>query len=200
MATSVISICNMALGWIGTNSIASLTQNDPGARACNQFYDMARQQTLRDHPWNFAQSRIALAAVDVPDTYPEYAYAYAWPDKCIRAHKVRNDAGDYDFEVVLSPDGSGRMILTNAQNAVLLYTADVADPTLFDPLYTRALARRLAADMGKVFFKNNAQTMQELETYYANEVRKAQAMDAREGKPDAEEEIPWILARTMPEG
>jgi hypothetical protein len=200
MATSIVSIWNMALGWIGTKGVTSLTENSPERRACEQFYDIARQQTLRDHPWNFAQTRVALAEVDVPDTYPEYAYAYAWPDKCIRAHKVRNDAGEHDFEVVLAADGASRMILTNTQNAVLLYTADVKDPALFDPLYVRALARRLAADMGKVFFKNNPQTMQELETYYSNEVRKAQAMDAREGKPEVEEEIPWIMARTMPEG
>lgn len=190
----------MALGWIGTNSITSLDQATPEARTCRQFYDMARQQTLRDHPWNFAQARVQLAEVGVPATYPEYAYAYAWPDKCIRAHKVYTGGIATDFEVALSEDGSGRILLTNAPEAVLAYTRDVSDPNMFDPLYVRALARRLAADIGKVFFKSNPQTMQELETYYANEVRKAQAMDAREGKPDTVDDIPWITARTMPEG
>lgn len=200
MAVSIVSICNMALGWIGTSPITSLTQASPEARACSQFYDMARQQTLRDHPWNFAQARVALAKVDVPDTYPEYAYAYTWPNSCIRAHKVYYNGTPYDFEVALAEDGSSRVILTNAPEAVLSYTKDVSDPNLFDPLYVRALARRLAADIGKVFFKNNPQSAQELETYYANEVRKAQAMDAREGKPDTVDDNPWILARTMPEG
>lgn len=197
MPTSIISICNMALAWIGTNRIAALTENSPGAQICSQFYDPARLQTLRDHQWNFAQSRATLAPVDVPAEYPEYAYAYAWPDKCVRAHKVYLNGNDYDFTVVLGPDGASRMILTSVPNAVLSFTADVSDPTLFDPLYARALARRLAADAGTVIFKNNPQKMQELETYYLNEVRKAQAKDAEEGTPDNDTEIPWITARTI---
>lgn len=200
MASSIVSICNMALGWIGTKSITAPGENSPEGRACAQFYDPARQQTLRDHPWNFAQARVSLAEVSVPDEYPEYAYAYAWPTRCLHAHTIYSNGAKYDFEVVSSPDGSGRMIMSNAPVAVLAYTADVTDPTLFDPLYARALSRRLAADIGKVFFKNNPQAMQELETYYANEMRKAQAMDAREGKPDEVETNPWLLSRTMPEG
>lgn len=195
MATSIVSICNMALGWIGTKGIASLTENSPERRACEQFYDEARKQSLRDHPWNFAQTRVTLAPVDAPDEYPEYAYAYAWPDKCVRAQKVYQNGNEYDFEVVLAADSASRMILTNAQYAVLAYTADVSDPSLFDPLYVRALARRLAADIGTVFFKNDIQKLQALETYYQNEVRKAQAKDSEEGKPDKDEEIPWITAR-----
>jgi len=196
MAISEVSICNMALGWVGARSIASLTENSPEARACSQFYGLAREQTLRDHAWNFAQTRAALASIDVPAEYPEYHYAYSWPTDCLRALKVRNAAGsDEDFEVALSIDGGGRMILTNAEQAVLVYTKNVSDPSTFDPLYVRALARRVAADIGKVFFKNNQSAMQELETYYLNEIRKAQTQDAGEGKPETVEESTWITAR-----
>lgn len=196
MTTSEVSICNMALGWVGTRSIAALSENSPEARACSQFYGPAREQTLRDHAWNFAQARVTLAEVTVPAEYPEYAYAYAWPSDCLRALKVRSTAGgDEDFEVVLSTSGASRMILTNAEAAVLIYTKNVRDPAVFDPLYVRALARRVAADIGKVFFKNNQQAMQELETYYLNEIRKAQTQDAGEGKPEPVEESTWITAR-----
>ena len=196
MANSIVSICNMELGWIGTNPIASLTENSPEARACTQFYDVARLQTLRDHQWNFAQTRATLALIDVPAEYPEYAYAYAWPDKCVRAHKAYYNGNTYEFTVVLAADGASRMILTNLQYAVLSFTADVSDPNLFDPLYARALARRLAADIGTIFFKNNPQKLQELETLYMNEVRKAQAKDAEEGTADNDTDIPWVTART----
>lgn len=196
MATSEVSICNMALGWVGTRSIASLTENSPEARACGQFYGPAREQTLRDHAWNFAQARVTLAGVTVPDEYPEYSYAYAWPSDCLRALKVRDASGaEAEFEVVLATSGASRMILTNAETAVLVYTKNVSDPAVFDPLYVRALARRIAADIGKVFFKNNQQAMQELETYYLNEIRKAQTQDAAEGKPEDVAESTWITAR-----
>lgn len=195
-AITETSICNMALGWVGARSITSLSENSPEARACVQFYDMAREQTLRDHPWNFAQVRVALASIDVPDEYPEYGYAYSWPTDCLRALKVRNTAGiEEDFEVALSTVGGTRMILTNAEKAVLIYTKNVTNVSVFDPLYARALARRIAADIGKVFFKNNQQTMQELETYYLNEIRKAQTQDAGEGKAETVDESAWITAR-----
>lgn len=194
MAITNVSICNMALGWVGTKNISVMGENSPEGRACAQFYDLARQQTLRDHPWNFAQSRITLAAVDVPDTYPEFSYAYAWPAGCLRAQRVYQNGAEYDFRVVLAPSGTERMILTNAADAVLSYTADVSDPSLFDPLYARALSRRLAADIGKVFFKSNPQAAQELETYYTMEVRRAQAQDAGEGKPATADSHPWLDA------
>jgi hypothetical protein len=100
-----------------------------------------------------------------------------------------------DFEVVLAANGASRMILTNADVAVLVYTSNVTDPGVFDPLYVRALARRIAADIGKTFFKNNAQAQQELETYYINEIRKAQTQDAGEGKPEDVAESTWVTAR-----
>lgn len=196
MAASETSICNMALKWVGTRSIAAMTENSPEGRECIQFYGPAREQTLRDHAWNFAQTRIALAALPVPATYTEYSYAYAWPSRCLRALKILNAAGDTEeFEVVLSSNGASRMILTNAETAVLVYTLDVTDPGVFDPLFARALARRLAADICPGLRKGDTRKAQELETYYINEIAKAQTRDAGEGKPENVAESSWIVAR-----
>lgn len=195
MAT-LIDICNMALGWIGTKGISSLTENSPEANICTRYLTPARLQVLREHPWNFAQKRVTLADVDVPDEYPEYAYAYLWPADCVTAHKVYKNTAEYDFEVAQSEDGSTRMILTTIDTAVLGYTADVSNPNLFDPLFSKMLARRLAADIGVVFFKNNPSKVQELETLYANDLRRATSKDAGEGKPEDEADIPWITCRT----
>lgn len=196
MATSVVSICNMAMGWLGTRSIAAPTENSPEARACNKFYGPAREQTLRDHAWNFAEARVVMASIAVPAEYPEYSYAYAWPSGCLRVLKVNNASGGNEkFKIARSSDGSGRMILTNAETAVLVYTADVSDPATFDPLYVRALARRLAADACPELLKGNMRKAQEQETYYLNEIHKAQARDAGEGEGEEAEEDTWLVAR-----
>ena len=77
MATK-IAICNMALGWLGAPPIASLTENRPEARYAAQYYDIAVEQCLRDHRWNFAQKRARLAGIDVPEAYAmDYENAYA---------------------------------------------------------------------------------------------------------------------------
>lgn len=196
MATSIVSICNMAMGWLGARSIAVLTENSPEARSCNKFYGPAREQTLRDHAWNFAEARVALASITVPAEYPEYAYAYAWPSGCLRVLKVNNALGGSEkFKIARAADESGRMILTNAKNAVLVYTANVSDPVTFDPLYVRALARRLAADTCPELLKGNLKKAQEQETYYLNEIHKAQARDAGEGEGEEPEEDTWLVAR-----
>jgi hypothetical protein len=65
MATTAVSICNMALGLLGADgTITALTDNTQNARICNLFYEPARQTLLRSHPWNFATARVAA--------YPEW--------------------------------------------------------------------------------------------------------------------------------
>ena len=54
MASS-ISICNLALGYLGEPSIASFDDKRPGAEFCRLFYDAALRALLTEHPWNFAR-------------------------------------------------------------------------------------------------------------------------------------------------
>lgn len=195
---SQIAICNMALGFCGAAPIASLTEARPEARYCAQYYDLARERVLRDHPWNFAQHRARLAELDVPEGYAAvFLYAYAMPADCIKAQKVLDEGGnELDFEVALGTDRASRIVLTYAPRAFMEYTADVSITDIFDPSFAYALARRLAADIAVPILKNNPQKVQELETLYVNSVRAAQLADAQEGKPEELPDTPWITART----
>lgn len=194
---SKIAICNMALGWLGSPPIASLTENRPEARYADQYYDLALEQCLRDHRWNFAQRRERLASIDVPEGYlPVFSFAYAMPTDSIMAHTVFDAAGiEHKFEVALSADGGSKIILTHIENAFLAYTAKVTNTELFDPNFARALARRLAADLVVPVLKNNPQKVQEAETLYLNFVKMAQLADAREGLPEDEPPTAWEVAR-----
>ena len=195
---SKIAICNMALGWLGAPPIAALTENRPEARYATQYYDSALEQTLRDYRWNFAQRRKRLAAIDVPDGYQGvYENAYALPVDCLHAHTVLDAAENtFPFTAALAEDGGSKILLTNVASAYLAYTALVTTPELYDPIFVRALARRLSADIAVPILKNNAQKVQEAETLYDRELAKAKLSDYREGKPDEEEDVSWIKART----
>ena len=206
---SQVQICNLALGWLGTRSIASMSEATNEARVCTQYYEFALEQSLRDHRWNFAQRRRVLAETAFPEGYDAtYAYCYAVPTDCLEAHTLVDESGsDKDlngrawvFEIVLTDDGAGKVILTQVGNATLTYTAKVTNPSLYDPLFVRAFAKRLAADMCVAILKNNPQKVQETETLYQNEIRRAKAVDAREGKEEEVQENPWVVARTLPEG
>ena len=195
---SKISIINMALGWLGAPPIAGLTEKRPEAIYASQYYDSALEQTLRDHRWNFAQRRRRLAALDVPDGYQGiYENAYALPVDCLHAHTVLDAAENtFPFIVALAEDGGSKIILANVAGAYLAYTALVTVPELYDPNFVRALSRRLAADIATPILKNNAQKVQEAETLYDRELMRAKLADYREGKPEDEEDVSWIQART----
>ena len=195
---SKISIINMALGWLGAPPIAALTEKRPEAIYASQYYDSALEQTLRDHRWNFAQRRKLLAALDVPDGYQGvYENAYAMPVDCLHAHTVLDAAENtFPFIVALAEDGGSKIVLTNVAGAYLAYTSLVTVPELYDPNFVRALSRRLAADIATPILKNNAQKVQEAETLYDRELMRAKLADYREGKPEDEEDVSWIQART----
>lgn len=195
---SKISIINMALGWLGAPPIAALTEKRPEAIYASQYYDSALEQTLRDHRWNFAQRRKRLAALDVPDGYSGiYDNAYALPVDCLHAHTVLDAAENtFPFIVALAEDGGSKIVLTNVASAYLAYTALVTVPELYDPNFVRAMSRRLAADIAVPILKNNAQKVQEAETLYDRELSRAKLADYREGKPEEEEDVSWIQART----
>lgn len=68
MAKSKLVIANMALAKIGNSTpITSFTQSGSNeAAAINDVYPDVLEEVLSEHPWAFAQKRIALVAV-VPD-------------------------------------------------------------------------------------------------------------------------------------
>lgn len=163
MASS-IDICNLALGNIRAGSINSLDEASLEAQVCKQRYQLAVDFVLRDFPWRFAHKTQALALLDT--THPEWTYVYAYPSDCLRAKyilpasDVINDRTVYyhledfgldqryrkvTFEVGMDPDGSGRVILTNKEEAYLAYTAKQTDTTVFTADFVEALSWYLAA-------------------------------------------------------
>ena len=67
MVSTSLEIANMALSKIGSRAITSFTQSGSNeATAINAVYDTILDEVLSEHPWTFAQRRIALTAT-VPD-------------------------------------------------------------------------------------------------------------------------------------
>ncbi len=205
---SKMLIWNMALGWIGTRTVASEDEKTPEAVQCALYWDMARRQVLRSFPWNFAQVRAWLAEVPMPVGYEfEYRHAYAMPLDALKANKIlregRNthapnrDYGVDDFTrfiIVNDQAGKRSVLLTNAEKVVLSYTADIEDARLFDDLFTHVLARKLAADISVALLKNNASKAQELQNLYLASIPTAIQADANEGRERPKEDS-WLEAR-----
>lgn len=198
---SKIAVWNMALGWVGTRTVASETEHTQEAVQCGLYWDNARRQCLRDYPWSFARMRAVLAEIPVPQGWDEYAHAYALPDDCLKILAVRTPGmarlprrQSAYMSVALDKQGGRRALLTDAVNPVLQYIADVDNPELFDDLFIGVLARKLAAMIAVPLLKNNTAKVNELEQLYRAAIPAALEADAAE-EYDAPVPDAWLAAR-----
>lgn len=161
MATiSPVMICNMALSHLGHGSrIESLDENSREAKECKLWYDYSRRAALSSFPWSFATVEANLSAHSEapPDNW---GYRYQYPATCLRAQKIVDELAYSDgdaipFKVRASSDGRTKTILTDQDNAILMFTINQESTELFDPEFVQAfsfyLAHRIAfAITGKV--------------------------------------------------
>lgn len=170
---SPISISNRALAQIRAGTtIASLTENSVEANACGQFYEVARDTALGAYRWAFARRYMALAMLpEAPPT--RFKLAYRYPNDCIEAISLRpmqdaaapvptellhddacaagrsyaaletREATGWPFDV--ASDAEGQILLTNAEQAVLEYTARVSDPAQWSVPFQQVVVFLLAS-------------------------------------------------------
>ncbi len=179
--TSEVGICNLALSHLGQGAISSLDENSTEAELCKLAYPVARDATLRDHPWNFAMRREALALLaETPP--PGWAFVYQYPASCLAARYILPEigCGKPPFEVALGAGGRNKVILTDEPCAWLAFTGRVTDTTLFDPLFVQAVIVRLAADLAQPI-TGEAAKHQNLLRLYEGLLDAARLCDANEG-------------------
>ncbi|EOC1317150.1 hypothetical protein ACI09J_001772 [Cronobacter turicensis] len=165
--SSVVEICNLALGNIGNNrSINGLNEKSKEADVCNLYFEHCRDAVLSDFDWNFATKRVALA--DTGNPPPDWEFAYRYPVDCLRITEImlpgiRNPAaaGRVEYFVGADSDGTGKLIYTDQPQAWLKYVGRITDVNMFDRLFIDALSWRLAASIcmpltGNADMANNA--------------------------------------------
>lgn len=184
MAVDALSICNSALLKIGATAISSLSDNNKKAILCNEHYDKIRKQLLRSHPWNFAKKRASLTE-DGTEPLFEWSKQFLLPSDYLRAIKLHEEE-----EFVIE----GNRLLTNQDEALLLYIADIEDTTLFEASFSELLALNLAYELSYTLVQSNSlkQTLQAEISVYLRDVR---SYNAQEGTPEEFEADEWINSR-----
>lgn len=158
---SEVDICNLALADLGDRaSVSSINPQDGSVQAmhCARFYPMCRDMLLAmPVAWTFATRRVALQAVEIANMPDGWGFAYALPNGCIRPQRVLTPGAskDSDSEPFLTESTStgSKVIYTNVEDAVLVYTHAVTDPTVFGPLFTVALAKLMSAKLAGPLLK-----------------------------------------------
>lgn len=143
-----LEICNLALSQVKGGFIESLTESSREAEIINRIYDLARDSTLTDVAPRFARKQVALALST--DTVTGWSFVYAYPADCLDAIEIYNEASAKDedkipFEIAAGSALNTKVILTEQELAELIYTAKVTNTSVYDNLFTEALAWKLAS-------------------------------------------------------
>ncbi len=148
--TSVVTICNMALGRIHADQISSLGEGTVPASNCNLYYAPSRDFVLADFWWNFAGKTAALAELSA--TPIEWACSYAYPSDALEIRylvpnsRLRQNQDATEYEI--ATDSSGiKVIYTNLSDAYAKYTFRQTNVNEFSPHFVTALSWYLAAEV-----------------------------------------------------
>jgi hypothetical protein len=194
---SVVEICNQALGNIEATALVNSLDTpyeSEEARYCDLYFERTRNAVMRDHPWNFLATTVALGNLGSPPT--GWSFRYQYPTNCIRAVEiVRTNRTDPKIDFEVRHDGSaGRVILTDLQDAELKFTQLITDPNVYDDMFLDALSWALAFRLAGPVTGNDTKKQQAL-TVYQNLIDAAEAEDSAEGIEDTEVDASWIEAR-----
>lgn len=151
MASSEVEIYNMACSSIGAASdIAATDEGSPEAVACNTWYTQVRDQVLGAAYWSSVRATARLAVLaerdnDVDwvsgDPEPGWNYAYARPSDMLRPRYLTTYA-----QFVLGLRGTNTpALMTNQENALLIYTKRQTEVNVWDADLAEAIAFQLGA-------------------------------------------------------
>jgi hypothetical protein len=170
-AVSQVSICNLALGWLGQSPIISLDDPSNSAQLCKANYDVLRDAVLEEGEWQFAFAQKALPASTTVPVIGDGKY-FTIPSDMVRL--LRCDDGSQTFRIQWRREG--RFIRAEVDVLYIDYIFREEDPVRFTPGFSQALAGRIAAELAMPI--TNSATMQgTMWKLYGSKVRSALNLD-----------------------
>lgn len=161
MGTTQLAICNAALELIKSQDLLTggnfpnFSGTPAVAAAANVLYGPTRDLLLREINPEFARITITGAPVAGTPIAP-WLYEYAYPADGLRMRQVRPPASGAGaladpFErlpvtaaVAYDNTAKQKVVLTNQQNALLVYTSNLPPESVWDPDFAEAMSDRLS--------------------------------------------------------
>lgn len=200
MSYSQAAICNIALGHLGINRLITDLEAErtskAQAQACITHYDLALEVTLKAHRWPFAQRIVSPATISGFES-DVWAYAYRAPSDYLKAHFInRTEANPMGERFDVGGDTSGAIIYTNAEDAVLDYTARVTQPGLYPADFVEALAYQLAIRVAQPLSADES-LRQVARDGYRRSITEAMATAGNEGRGIEPPQDEFLAARSV---
>jgi hypothetical protein len=189
-AIAITDIWNRALGKLGDGRVQSVSDQSPKARACQSCYDILRMNELAMNPWNFAIQRFNLAASATAPLFGSYV-AYPLPTGWLRVLPPDPDSNVQSRDWVIEGNNLMTVYTAPVQARIVM---DIADTSLFHPMFAEALAARMAWEMCEQLTQSNTKKA-DLQAGYKFAINEAKKQNAIQKIPQAPVEDSWITAR-----
>lgn len=194
--TSPVDICNLALDLLKEGPITDITTNPstPTEVLCARWYDAVRRMTLRKHPWNFAITRIQLAANATAPVFG-FANAYDLPSDFIRLISIGDDyledlRGKYQLEDNQLLYGGD----TSTDALDVRYVYDHTAISQWDTLFIDVLSHELAIRLSRKI-TGDGDAAKEIRESLKLVAPEAYAIDGQERPPQRIQRSKWIARR-----
>ena len=176
-------------------SIQNSNQTDKNTLVLNEFYDVAREQVLKDFDWNFANSYRELSLTGNIPQNPKFLYEYDYPNDCVFAREIIPYVSSdlVEFEIASNVAGQ-KVINTNQTPAILRYTKSVDNETLFSTEFVMALSWYLSF-LAAPAITGNRTIQSDCMNVYTHILAKSKAMNASEGYIQNDSGCSWLDAR-----
>jgi hypothetical protein len=188
---SETGIVNRGLIALGESPITSLDDPVKAARLAKAIWPELRDAVLREHPWNGAIKRTALAALATTPAF-EWAFEYAWPADALRILAVNEE----DFAAKVGWTIEGRLILTDWDAPLnVRYVFQQTDANTYDPMLRAALSARLAMELAMPLTQDRGKRA-DAEAAYQAALDAARAVDGLEEEvTEDDSDSEWVGAR-----
>lgn len=197
---NVVDIANMALGYVGQDGvIESFSENSEEARVCGRWFKPARLATLEAYNWGFARKRLPLAGHSIdPPSNGCWKYRYVLPSDMVAARYIENplgpDADAVPYDIENAGDGTVSL-LTDQENATLVYTFDLESVSLFSMHFCIMCALQLGIFINPQL-TGKAAIANRLQAQFNVALGQAPTVDASQSIPCAARDASWIRERT----
>ena len=199
--TSIVEICNQALGHIAARSkvetVFPAPESTVEARNCNIYFHTARKATLEAFDWDFASREGTLSLYAGDATPDRWGFQYAWPADCVAPREIvraLRTTDEIPFKTSLSSDESTKLIWTDEEDASLRYTRDLENVERWPATATTALGWMLGFYLAVPVSRSLALQKECMEAFNYS-LGQATAYTARTQREDAPRMSSWHRAR-----
>lgn len=198
---------SLALGHLGQDAIAQLTDDNIRARAMRLFYASVRDDLLRAKWWSFSKGWVRPSA-DTTESIGPLSLRFPLPENCLRVRYLDDEnggihddeSGEWELEsAVLSVAGAATeatVLVTNIEAPLVCITQRVDAVRLWDPSFLTAFAYELASRTARKLGRSSTRAA-ELHNLAEQTIDTASAIDSKERSRarTGQQDTSWLAAR-----